>query len=71
MKFGKIAAATAAVALAATPIAAQADLSRAAAPVADASENGGEGTAGAILAVFAIAALVIGIASGSERPTSA
>ncbi|GAA4035877.1 hypothetical protein [Parerythrobacter jejuensis] len=67
MKFGKIAAAAAAVTLAAAPIAAQADMGRIAAPVAGESEAGGGG-AGAILAVFALAALAIGISGGSERP---
>lgn len=70
MKFGKIAAATAAVALAAAPIAAQADMGRIAAPISGESANGGE-NAGAILAVFALVALAIGITAGSERPTSA
>ncbi|MDC0887315.1 hypothetical protein OAS19_05955 [Altererythrobacter sp.] len=70
MKFGKIAAASAAVALAAAPIAAQADMGRIAAPVAGESEGGG-GNAGAILAVFAIVALAIGITAGSDRPVSA
>lgn len=70
MKFGKLAAAAAALSLVAAPIAAQADLGRIAAPVAGESENGGAG-AGGILAAFAILALVIGIAAGDERPVSA
>ena len=36
-------------------------MSRIAAPISEASENGGEGTAGAILAAFAVLALVIGV----------
>ncbi|WP_284125011.1 hypothetical protein [Parerythrobacter aestuarii] len=69
MKFGKLAAAAGALSLAAAPIAAQADMSRIAAPVAGESENGG-GAAGGILAAFAILAIVIGVAAGDESPTS-
>lgn len=71
MKFGKLAAAAAALSLVAAPIAAQADLGRIAAPVAGASENGG-GNAGGILAGFALFALVIGIVAGGDSdPISA
>jgi hypothetical protein len=69
MKMGKIAAAAAALTLAVAPMAAQADMSRVAAPVVGESENGGEG-AGGILAGFAILALFIGILAGDESPTS-
>ena len=69
MKFGKLAAAAGALTLAAAPIAAQADISRMAAPVEGESENGGAG-AGGILAAFAILAIVIGVAAGDESPTS-
>lgn len=71
MKLGKIAVAAAAATLAVAPIAAQADVSRISAPVVGASETGGEGNAGAILAVFAILALAIGIAGGDSSPVSA
>ena len=66
MKLGKIAAAAAAVTLATAPIAAQADIgSRAAAPVA--GEELGAGNSGAVLALFAIFALTVGIvASGGD-----
>lgn len=70
MKLGKIAAAAGALSLAAAPIAAQADISRIAAPVEGESEGGGGVGAGGILAAFAVLAIVIGVAAGDESPTS-
>jgi len=70
MKLGKIAAAAAALTLAAAPMAAQADVSRVAAPVAGENAAGGGNEAGAILAVFAVLAIAIGVAAGDSSPTS-
>ena len=70
MKFRNLLAATAAVSLAASPAVAQsANADRAAAPVAEDSELGGDsGGAGIILALLAAAAIIAGviIAGGND-----
>jgi hypothetical protein len=74
MKFRNLLAASAAVSLAVSPALAQsADADRAAAPVADESELGGDsGGAGIILAILAAAAIIAGIiiAGGNEDDTA-
>lgn len=65
MKFAKIAAATAALSLAAAPAVAQAAPARGAAPVVAENEMGGRNQA-AILVLFALIAVAIGIALGGD-----
>ena len=68
MKFRKLAAAAAALSLSAAPAMAQATVARTNAPATDQSEMAGGGQA-AILVLFALVALVIGIAAGGKDDT--
>lgn len=72
MRIAKLSAAAAAVALAATPIAAQADLSRVAAPVAGESELAGLNNGDQFLIIALAAGVIAGLIAitDSDEPTS-